>query len=91
LLYFIRKKLPQVNFTGLAGNIFKTALICVFLYFLLYFAKGLYPTTDRISLLIKDAILSLSAFAVFYLLGLLLKLDYLKSVGQSLCKRLLKK
>jgi len=91
LLYFIRKKLPQVSFKGLAGNIIKTFLLCVLLFCMLYLAKDLYSTTDRMNLLIKDAVLSLLAFAVFYLLGLLIKLDYLNSFGISLCKHLLKK
>ncbi|MDY0151299.1 MAG: murein biosynthesis integral membrane protein MurJ [Candidatus Cloacimonas sp.] len=88
LLVLIHKKLPDISFKGLFYNILKTVLICVVLYFLIITAKKLYPTDGRIHLLIRDGVISLLAFMVFYAFGLLLKLDYLSTTGTSLWKRL---
>lgn len=91
LLYLIHKKLPEISFKGMLVNILKTVLICFGLYFLLIWAKGLYPTTERIPLLLRDGLIAIAMFIVFYALGLLLKLDYLATMGKGLCKRILKK
>jgi putative peptidoglycan lipid II flippase len=91
LLFLIRKKMPEISFSGIAINIIKSLLICCFLYLLLYISCNLFPVSGRISLLIRDAILSIIALGLFYLTGILLKIDYLNQAGKKLCQRFLKK
>jgi len=91
LLSLIRKKMPEISFSGIAINIIKSLLICGVLYLLLYISCNLFPVSGRIALLIRDAILSVITLGLFYLTGILLKIDYLNQAGKKLCQRFLKK
>ncbi|MDD4310309.1 MAG: murein biosynthesis integral membrane protein MurJ [Candidatus Cloacimonetes bacterium] len=91
LLYFIHKKLPGISFKGILLNVIKTLGICFVLYVGIMYGVTLFHTEGRIQLLIRDGIIALATFVLFYGLGVLVKLDYMSSVGRNLCKRILKK
>ena len=91
LMSLIKKKMPEISFSGILINIAKTLLICVFLYFLLRCGCYLFPVSGRVPLLIRDAILSVFTFVIFYLVGMLIKIDYITQAGKKLCHRFLKK
>ncbi|MGC9361935.1 MAG: murein biosynthesis integral membrane protein MurJ [Candidatus Syntrophosphaera sp.] len=79
LLRNIRRQLPQIDFSGILPNILKALLICVVLLALLLGANHLIPPLGVGLLIVKVAALSAASLAIFYLLGRLLKLDYLKN------------
>jgi len=91
LLHIIKKKLPEISFSGILENILKTALICIVLYAFLISGKHILPIESRWLLLAKDALLSFLAFGLFYGLGYTLRLSYLHTFGNSLWQRLLKR
>lgn len=87
ILYLIRRKIPAVSFSGILGNILKAAAICVFLFFLLYFAKKLIPVESLWPLVLKDGILATLGLVLFYLLGSAFKLDFLQNSLSRLWKK----
>ncbi len=91
LLHLIRKKLPEVVFSGILANVIKAALICAAIYFLLRLTGSFYIAHSRLTLFAMDAVLSIFTFIIFYLAGILLKLDYLSSVEKQLWQRLTKR
>ena len=91
LMSLIKKKMPQISFSGILINIAKTLLICIFLYFFLRGGCYLFPVTGRVPLLIRDALLSVFTLVLFYLIGMLIKIDYITQAGKKLCHRFLKK
>lgn len=91
LLHLIKKKLPELKFTGMFGNFIKSLLSCALIYLLVRLGMRLVQVQERFMLLLRDAILASLALLLFYLLGLLFKLDYLGNIGKNLCARLLKK
>ncbi len=88
LLALLKKKVPQISFAGIFSNLFKAALISILIYFILFFANSRLPELAKIPTLVKDGILSLSAFLIFYGLGLLFKLEYLAEMRKNLWNRL---
>ena len=76
---------------GIFGNLFKSLGICVLIYFVAIFLGRVLPLTTRFELVLKVAIIGFVSFAIFYLLGLLLKLSYISEATQNLCKRLRRK
>jgi putative peptidoglycan lipid II flippase len=88
LVTMIKRKLPDISFSGVLPNLLKTALICIAIFFGIIYAKQLIPVQGRWGLLTRAGILSLSSFVLFYLLGLILHLDYLAATGRNLCTRL---
>lgn len=91
LVYLIHKKLPEVNFKGITGNLLKSLGICVLIYFVAIFLAQILPLTTRFELVLKALIIGSVSFAIFYLMGLLLKLSYITETTQKLCKRLRRK
>ena len=91
LIYLIHKHLPEVNFKGIFGNLIKSLGICVLIYFVAIFLGRVLPLTTRFELVLKVAIIGFVSFAIFYLLGILLKLSYISEATQNLCKRLRRK
>lgn len=87
LQWQIRKRLPRVSFSGIWANIIKTALLCVLIYVPLYFWANSWSVEGKLYTLIKGGVLSLTAFATFYLLGRLIKLPYLDEFWQNLWRR----
>lgn len=91
LLHLIRKKLPQVDFTGIALNIFKTFCICLVIFLLAWLLDRYLPLQSRAELLLKAVIITTISFTMFYALGLMLRLSYLKEATQNIWKRLHRK
>lgn len=87
LQWQIRKKLPQVSFAGIWTNVIKTALLCAVIFVPLHFLAAWWNVDGKLYIFIKDAILSLIAFACFYALARVIKLPYLDEVSQNLWKR----
>ncbi|MBW6514108.1 MAG: murein biosynthesis integral membrane protein MurJ [Candidatus Syntrophosphaera sp.] len=87
LLRLLRKKMPQVDFSGILPNILKALLICAVLLALLLAANQLIPPLGTGLLILKDAGLVALSLAIFYLLGLWLKLDYLRSALSLVWKK----
>jgi putative peptidoglycan lipid II flippase len=87
LQWQIRKRLPKVSFGGIWANIIKTALLCALIYIPLYFWANSWSVEGKLYTLIKGGVLSLTAFATFYLLGRLIKLPYLDEFWQNLWRR----
>lgn len=87
LQWQIRKKLPRVSFSGIWINIIKTTLLCAVIYVPLYFWATNWSVEGKLYTLIKGGVLSLTAFAIFYLLGRLIRLPYLDEFWQNLWKR----
>ena len=91
LVYMIKRKLPDISFKGLIPNLLKTIVICILLFVLTNLLKQQFPVAGRVALLIRAAILSFLAFAVFYAFGLVLKLEYLSATRKRLWLRLQKR
>lgn len=88
LLHLLRKSLPQVSFTGIAPNIFKSVLICALIYLLLILAQRFLPVQGTGMLILRDLLFGAASLLLFYLAGLLIKLDYLRDATRNLWKRL---
>ena len=87
LQWQIRKKLPHISFAGIWINVIKTALLCAVIYLPLHFLAYFWSVEGKLYIFIKDAFLSLIAFACFYALARVIKLPYLDEVSQNLWKR----
>ena len=91
LLALLKKKIPQISFEGIFSNLFKAGMISVVLYFMLYYTNSRIPQMGKMPTLIKDGILALAAFLIFYGLGMLFKLEYLADMRKNLWNRLARK
>lgn len=91
LLYLLKKKMPEISYSGLLSNIAKTILICIFLYILLYECRNIFFVQGRMALLIRDGILTVLAMGLFYFGAILIKIDYVNQAVKILCKRFQKK
>jgi putative peptidoglycan lipid II flippase len=87
LLHLIQKSMPQISFRGIAPNIGKSALICLILWFLLSAANRSLAVSGLFGLIAKDAVFAFFAVVFFYLMGLALRLDYLRQALQFIWKR----
>lgn len=88
LIQLIKKKMPHISFRGIAPNIFKSVIICVILFFAISPLLGYLPGNNLLNLALKILIVSVSVFILFYLLGLFLRLGYLKEQSNDIWKRL---
>jgi putative peptidoglycan lipid II flippase len=91
ILFLIRKRFPGIVFRGIAPSMIKSIMISAMIFGLAYWLRALLPLYSRIELVLKAAIISGISFILFYLLGMLFKLSYLKEATDNLCKRLRRK
>lgn len=91
LLWQIRKRLPEVSFSGIWTNIFKAALICLILYVPLHLIKDIWQVEGKGLTLLKDSVFTGIFFILFYLLGLAIKLPYLRDISTGIWKKLLRR
>jgi len=87
LIRLIKKQLPSVKFARIIPHALKTVGICGVLYLIAFMGKSLYPASGRIQLIGRDAAIMAICLTVFYLLGLLVRLEYLSDVGSRLWQR----
>ena len=87
LIVLIRKRMPQVNFSGIFNNIWKTFIICVALLGVLYLANSIVTPQSLGLLIVKDVSFVALFILTFYAIGLLLRLDYLSSISKSIWKK----
>ena len=88
LLKVIRKKLVRISFGGILNNILKSIILCGLLYVLFSWLNQYFIYESKLHLLVKDLVFSIACILLFYLGGLLLKLDYLYEFRKSLWQRL---
>ncbi|MDZ4181414.1 MAG: murein biosynthesis integral membrane protein MurJ [Candidatus Cloacimonadaceae bacterium] len=88
LLWHIRKKLPQLDFSGIWPNILKAIQICAVIYILIVLTGSWIAVSGKGWILLKDVIVTVVSFLLFYLLGLLYNLAYLKESTRQIWKRL---
>ena len=91
LLRLIHKEMPHIDFHGIFPNVLKTIVISVIMLVFLIITDHFYVATGLWKLIIKVIILSVLSIGLFYVLGLLFKLDYLKEAGTNLWKKFQKK
>ena len=91
LLRLIHKEMPHIDFHGIFPNVLKTIVISVIMLVFLIITDHFYVPTELWKLIIKVIVLSVSSIGLFYVLGLLFKLDYLKEAGTNLWKKFQKK
>ncbi|HPS37987.1 MAG TPA: murein biosynthesis integral membrane protein MurJ [Candidatus Cloacimonadota bacterium] len=91
ILYILRKKIPGISFKGIFENISKALIISTLIYILLVVTNSYLPHYSKLLTLVKDGILSILAFVLFYLIGLVWRIDYIKEFRQNLWNRFLKK
>jgi len=91
LLWQIRKRLPEVSFGGIWNNIFKAMLICGLIYLPLSWLKEIWTVDGKGLTLLKDGVLTAVFFVLFYLLGMAIRLPYLRDSATAIWKKLLRK
>ncbi len=88
LLWLLKKKISRLEYKSIFSNILKGIAASAVVYLVARMLYGLLVFESKPGLLIKVSVISLISFALFYLLGILLKLSYFKEAGESLWKRL---
>ena len=91
LLWQIRKRLPEVSFSGIWTNIFKATIICLILYVPLHLLKDIWQVEGKGMTLLKDAAFTGIFFVLFYLVGMAIKLPYLRDISSGIWKKLLRR
>nr|MDK2850793.1 putative peptidoglycan lipid flippase [Candidatus Cloacimonadota bacterium] len=91
LLWLLKKKISQLEYKGIFGNILKSLGISLIVYLFATTLNARIYFEGILGLLLKIIIVSLPSFALFYLLGSIFKLSYLKEVNRSICKHLHRK
>ncbi len=91
LLYYLRKKLPQVKMGNLLPNAGKALAICITIFIPLFFINRGIALEGKLPLIIKDAIFAIVVFGLFFTLGTLLKIDYLPQIRKQLWSKLLRR
>jgi putative peptidoglycan lipid II flippase len=91
LVILIRKRMSLISFKGITINLVKCTIISLLIFGMAIFLRQVIALDSRPALIVKSAIISLSAFGLFYASALLLKLDYIHEVSKNLCKRLRRK
>ncbi|MDP2172873.1 MAG: murein biosynthesis integral membrane protein MurJ [Candidatus Cloacimonadaceae bacterium] len=87
LLYHIRKKLPQIDFSGIWTNILKAIVICAVIYIPIALQGRYIVVSGKGMVLLRDVIVTSVSFLLFYLLGLLFNLAYLKESTKRVWNR----
>ncbi|HOH46899.1 MAG TPA: murein biosynthesis integral membrane protein MurJ [Candidatus Cloacimonadota bacterium] len=87
LMTSLKRKLPQVSYSRIWWNLGKAVLICGILYIIIVTTNQFFITETKLFLIIKDGVIALLSFMIFYLAGLILKLDYLSEARDNLWKR----
>jgi len=88
LLWQIRKRMPQVRFTGIWINILKAALICLALGAGILLIKPIVAVQGKGLVLIKDTVIVATSMLLFYITGVLARLAYLQESAGRIWKRL---
>lgn len=91
LLWQIRKRLPEVSFSGIWPNIIKAALLCLFLYMPLRWLKDAWSADGKGIILIRDGVFTAVVFVSFYFLGMAIKLPYLRESANGIWRKLARK
>ena len=91
LLSMIRRKIPEISLKGLFSNVFKAAMITMILFVPLYYLNSLIVTQSRWVLVSKATVISILCFSLFFLLGMLFKIDYINTVRARLWSRFLRR
>ncbi|MDD4100904.1 MAG: murein biosynthesis integral membrane protein MurJ [Candidatus Cloacimonetes bacterium] len=91
LRVLIDRRLPQVSFAGIGSNLAKSVGICIVAFICGSWMSASLMWYSKIGLVIKSGLIAIFCFGLFYLLGMILKLSYLREATSSLCKRLLRK
>jgi putative peptidoglycan lipid II flippase len=91
LLNLIKKSMPLVTYHGIGKNIAKITIINLALYLILIYADGKLPQTCIWKLVLKDGLLSLGVFGLFFFLASLFKVAYIEDIRRNLWSRLLRK
>lgn len=88
LLWQIRKRLPQISFAGILPNVLKTLLICLLLWAGIHYLKPHIRVEGKGMVLLKDSIIVMLSFVLFYAAGILMGLAYLKESAQRIWNKL---
>ncbi|MDZ4121402.1 MAG: lipid II flippase MurJ, partial [Candidatus Cloacimonadaceae bacterium] len=91
LLYMIHKKIPQVGFKRLFVNVLKAIIISLGLFVPLYYLNTLFANPDRWFLILKAGGISILYFSLFFILGMIFRIDYISTIRERLWSRLLRK
>lgn len=87
LISILKRKLPKVSYKGIWWNLGKASMICVVLYLLIISTNQYFRADTKLLLIFKDALYAVACLVIFYLAGIVLKLDYLTEVRENLWKR----
>ncbi len=91
VLIILRKKIPGINFRGIFDNLAKALIISTLIYIILMLVNSQLPQYPKLLTLVKDALLSLGAFILFYALAVIGKLDYITEARRNLWNKFLKR
>jgi len=91
LLKLIKRYMPEVTFEGITAQIVKIFLINVLLFALLMFVNNLLSYNNIIKLLLKDVIMVLIYFILFYVFASVFKVTYIDSIRHKLWSKLARK
>ncbi|MEF3695013.1 MAG: murein biosynthesis integral membrane protein MurJ [Candidatus Cloacimonadota bacterium] len=87
LISILKRKLPKVSYKGIWWNLGKASMICVVLYLLIISTNQYFRADTKLLLIFKDSLYAVACLVIFYLAGIVLKLDYLTEVRENLWKR----
>ena len=87
LIITLKRKLPMVSYSRIWWNLSKAVLICGLIYIGIALTNQFIMVDSKLLLIIKDGVIALLSFIIFYLVGLALKLDYLQEARENLWKR----
>ncbi|NLO43941.1 MAG: murein biosynthesis integral membrane protein MurJ [Candidatus Cloacimonetes bacterium] len=87
LLYLIRKRYPQISYSGITLNLVKSIAIAVLVYLQSWYLTSIFTLTGTLGLLLKASAISVLGFVSFFALGMLFKLSFLKDSIRNLWKR----
>lgn len=91
LLNLIKKSMPEVTFSGILTQMMKIVVINILLYFVLFFSNMFFPAGTLLLLIIKDIVLSLGIFILFFILASIWKVAYIDNIRRNIWSRLLRK
>ncbi|HNQ42898.1 MAG TPA: murein biosynthesis integral membrane protein MurJ [Candidatus Cloacimonadota bacterium] len=91
LIVLIKRRLPKVNFDGMAVNLLKSLLICSIIFIGLMVLNTLLQAPTRWTALARLGAAGILSFTAFYFIGYLFNLAYLKEATSSIWRRLRKR
>ncbi|MCB5279120.1 MAG: murein biosynthesis integral membrane protein MurJ [Candidatus Cloacimonetes bacterium] len=91
LTILIRKRIVGISLKGILPNLLKSVCIASLVYLLAKYLRYIIPLHSRWELIPKSLIIIIASFVVFYLMGVILHLEYLREASKNICKRLSRK